>query len=42
MSSSSAAVFADVWQDAAYEKGETDSFYNAVFDVFAVRRPSYA
>ena len=31
-----AAVFADEWLDAAYEKGESQSFYNAVFAVFAV------
>ena len=29
-----AAVFADEWLDAAYEKGESQSFYNAVFAVF--------
>ena len=33
-----AAAFADEWRDAAYEKGETQSFYNAFFDVFGVRR----
>ena len=33
-----AAVFAEDWKDAAYEKGETQSFYNAFFDVFGVRR----
>ena len=37
-----AAVFADDWQDAAYEKGETQSFYNAFFDVFGVQRRSVA
>ena len=37
-----AAVFAEDWQDAAYEKGETQSFYNAFFDVFGVRRRSVA
>ena len=37
-----AAVFADEWQDAAYEKGETQSFYNAFFRVFGVRRQSVA
>ena len=26
-----AAAFADEWRDAAYEKGETQSFYNAFF-----------
>ena len=35
-----AAAFADEWRDAAYEKGETLSFYNAFFDVFGVRRRS--
>ena len=29
-----AAAFAEDWKDAAYEKGETQSFYNA----FGVRR----
>ena len=37
-----AATFADEWQDAAYEKGETQSFYNAFFEVFGVRRRSVA
>ena len=37
-----AAVFADDWQDAAYEKGETQSFYNAFFRVFGVQRRSVA
>ena len=36
-----AAFFAD-WQDAAYEKGETQSFYNAFFRVFGVQRRSVA
>jgi len=27
-----AAAFADDWKDAAYEKGETQSFYNAFVD----------
>ena len=35
-----AAAFADGWQEAAYEKGETQSFYNAFFEVFGVRRRS--
>ena len=30
------------WQDAAYEKGETQSFYNAFFEIFGVRRRSVA
>ncbi len=33
-----AAAFAKEWKDAAYEKGETQSFYNAFFDVFGVQR----
>ena len=37
-----AAKFADDWRDAAYEKGETQSFYNDFFEVFGVRRRSVA
>ena len=37
-----AATFADDWRDAAYEKGETQSFYNDFFQVFGVRRRSVA
>ena len=37
-----AAVFAKEWQDAAYEKGETHSFYNDFFDIFGVRRRTVA
>ena len=37
-----AATFADEWKDAFYEKGETQSFYNAFFEVFGVRRRSVA
>ena len=37
-----AATFAGEWQDASYEKGETQSFYNAFFDVFGVQRRSVA
>ena len=37
-----AASFADEWRDAAYEKGETHSFYNDFFEVFGVRRRSVA
>ncbi len=37
-----AAAFAEDWKDAAYEKGETQSFYNAFFEVFGVRRRSVA
>ena len=29
-----AAAFAAEWRDAAYEKGETQSFYNAFFQIF--------
>lgn len=39
---SRAARFAKDWQDAAYEKGETQSFYNAFFEIFGVRRRSVA
>ena len=35
-----AATFADEWKDAAYEKGETQSFYDAFFHVFDVERRS--
>ncbi len=37
-----AAKFAEEWRDAAYEKGETQSFYNEFFEVFDVRRRSVA
>ena len=37
-----AAKFAEEWRDAAYEKGETQSFYNDFFEVFDVRRRSVA
>ncbi|MCY4152305.1 MAG: hypothetical protein OXE94_08750 [Aestuariivita sp.] len=37
-----AAVFAEDWKAAAYEKGETQSFYNAFFWVFGVQRRSVA
>ena len=37
-----AAAFADEWRDAAYEKGETQSFYNDFFHIFGVRRRSVA
>ena len=37
-----AAAFADDWKDAAYEKGEMQSFYNAFFRVFGVQRRSVA
>ena len=37
-----AATFAEEWQDAAYEKGETQSFYNDFFNIFGVKRSSVA
>ena len=37
-----AAAFAEDWKEAAYEKSETQSFYNAFFDVFGVRRRNVA
>ena len=37
-----AAAFAHDWRDAAYEKGETQSFYNDFFEVFGVRRRTVA
>ncbi len=37
-----AAAFAHDWRDAAYEKGETQSFYNAFSDVLGVRRRNVA
>ena len=37
-----AAKLADEWKDAAYEKGETQSFYNDFFEVFDVRRRTVA
>ena len=37
-----AAAFAEKWRDAAYERGETQSFYNDFFEVFGVRRRSVA
>ncbi len=33
-----AAQFAKEWQGAYYERGETQSFYNAFFEVFGVQR----
>ena len=35
-------LFAEEWRDAAYEKGETHSFYNEFFEVFGVRRRNLA
>ena len=37
-----AADFAREWKDAAYEKGDTQSFYNDFFKIFGVRRRSVA
>ncbi len=37
-----AAKFADQWQDAVYEKGETQSFYNDLFEIFGVQRRTVA
>ncbi len=37
-----AFVFAREWKDAAYERGETQSFYNDFFGIFGVRRRSVA
>ena len=37
-----ASKFASEWQDAHYEKGETQSFYDDFFDVFGVKRRSVA
>ena len=37
-----AAAFAGDWKDAAYEKGETQSFYNEFFQVFGKRRREVA
>ncbi len=33
-----AAQFSKDWADASYEKGETQSFYNDLFEVFGVKR----
>ncbi|MDE3263069.1 MAG: class I SAM-dependent DNA methyltransferase [Acidobacteriota bacterium] len=37
-----AALFAQKWADAGYEKGEMQSFYNDFFHIFGVRRQSVA
>ena len=39
---SRAAEFSSEWQDAAYEKGETQSFCNKFFQVFGVKRRKVA
>lgn len=33
-----AARFSEEWKDAHYERGETQSFYNDLFDVFGIKR----
>ena len=37
-----ASKFASEWAAAAYEKGETQSFYNEFFEIFGVRRRTVA
>ncbi len=37
-----AAAFTNKWRDAAYEKGETQTFYNEFFETFGVERRSVA
>ena len=37
-----ASKFVREWAEAAYEKGETQSFYNEFFEIFGVRRRSVA
>ena len=37
-----AASFANEWRNAAYEKAETQSFYNEFFEIFGVRRRTVA
>ncbi len=37
-----AAAFANEFSDATYEKGETQSFYDAFFNIFGVKRRSVA
>ncbi len=37
-----AAAFSGEWKDAHYEKGETHSFYNDLFEVFGVKRRKVA
>ena len=37
-----AAEFAREWADAAYEKCETQSFYNEFFEILGVRRRTVA
>ncbi|HQT63379.1 MAG TPA: hypothetical protein PLT25_00800 [Acidocella sp.] len=33
-----AALFATEWQNAAYEKGESQTFYNEFFQIFGILR----
>jgi hypothetical protein len=37
-----AKSFSEEWEDAFYEKGETQSFYNEFFEIFGVRRRQVA
>lgn len=37
-----AKTFSEEWQDAHYEKGETQSFYNDFFEVFGIKRRTVA
>src|SRR3546814_7971522 len=37
-----AKAFGEEWQDAHYEKGETQSFYNDFFDIFGIKRRTVA
>ncbi len=37
-----AARFVDKWRYAAYEKGETQGFYNDFFEIFGIQRQSVA
>lgn len=37
-----AAAFADDWRDAAYERGEAQTFYNEFFEVFGISRKRVA
>lgn len=37
-----AKAFSEEWQDAHYEKGETQSFYNDFFEIFGIKRRTVA
>jgi hypothetical protein len=39
---SRAAAFSTDWQNAHYEKGETQSFYNDFFEIFGIKRRTVA